>query len=282
MARAGIDLGDGVRQFQSPLWQTNCLLAVAGGEALLCDPSYTQDELEELVDEVRAAGAERVHVLVTHADYDHVCGLAAFPEATVVADQATAARIEDGAAQAGLSAAATEWGIDWPLDGLRVDHAVAAGEVQLGSFRVTVVDAPSHGREGACFVLLDQGVLFPGDHLSPITIPLIGGSLESAIQANRALLEALDAHDLRCVVPGHGRALTPEEAREIGEADLAYLERLRDAAGEASTRDLAPGWALLHAYAVEPPRADTDDFAVYGIRTGNARLALTEAAEVAA
>ncbi len=43
---------------------------------------------------------------------------------------------------------------------------------------------------------------------------------------------------------------TPEEAREIGEADLAYLERLRDAANEASARHLAPGWALLHAYAV--------------------------------
>ena len=166
-------------------------------EALLCDPSYTQQELEELQDEVRDAKAERVHVLVTHADYDHVCGLAAFPEATVVAGEATTARIEDGAALAGLSAAATEWGIDWALDGLRVDRAVTPGEVQLGSFRVAVVDAPSHGREGVCFVLLDQGVLFPGDHLSPITIPLLGGSLEAAIQANRALLEALDDHDLR-------------------------------------------------------------------------------------
>ena len=282
MARAGIDLGDGVRQFQSPLWQTNCLLVVAGAEALLCDPSYTQEELEELQDVVRDAKAERVHVLVTHADYDHVCGLAAFPEATVVAGEATTARIEDGAALAGLSAAATEWGIDWPLDGLRVDRAVTPGEVRLDSFRLAVVDAPSHGREGACFVLLDQGVLFPGDHLSPITTPLIGGSLEAAVRANRALLEALDDHDLRWVVPGHGRALTPEEAREIGEADLAYLERLRDAAGEASDRQLAPGWALLHAYAVEPPRPDTDDFAVYGIRAGNAQLALTEAREAVA
>jgi glyoxylase-like metal-dependent hydrolase (beta-lactamase superfamily II) len=278
MGRAAIDLGDGVRQFQSPLWQTNCLLVGAAGEVVLCDPSYTQEELEQLRDTIRATGAHHVHLLVTHADYDHVCGLGLFREATVVAGEATAARIQEGTALAGLEAAAAEWGIDWPLEGLRVDRTAGPGELQLGAFRIEVVDAPSHGREGVGFVLLDQGVLFPGDHLSPITIPLLDGSLESAIQANRALLDAVDRHELRHVVPGHGPALTPAEAKEIGEADLAYLERLRDAAAEAAAEGLAPGWALLHAYAVEPPRFDTDDFAVYGIRTGNARLALTEAA----
>jgi glyoxylase-like metal-dependent hydrolase (beta-lactamase superfamily II) len=277
MPRAATDLGDGVRHYQTPLWQTNCLLAVAGGEALLCDPSYTQDEIEVLRTEVESAGASQVHVLVTHADYDHVCGLGSFPGATVVAGEETAARIADGTAAKGLEAAAAEWGIDWPLEGLRVDHVVGPGETELGAFRVAVVDAPSHGREGAGFVLLDQGVLFPGDHLSPITIPLLAGSLERASRANEALLEAMARHELRWIVPGHGRALTPAEARQIGEADLAYLEALRGAARETVAEGSSPGWALLHVYAVEPPRPDTDDFAVYGIRTGNAQLALAQA-----
>jgi glyoxylase-like metal-dependent hydrolase (beta-lactamase superfamily II) len=278
MARQGIDLGEGVRQYQTPLWETNCLLAAAGGEALLCDPSYTQEEIEELRNEVEAAGLKRVHVLVTHADYDHVCGLASFPDATVVAGVATDARIAGGAARDGLTAAAAEWGIAWPLDGLRVDRALEPGEVELGPFRVAVVDAPSHGREGVGFVLLDQGVLFPGDHLSPITIPLLAGSVAAAIGANEALLDAIDRYDPRWVVPGHGRALTAAEAREIGRADLEYLEQLRAAAAEAVAAGMSPGWALLHACAVEPPRTDSDDFAVYGIRTGNAKLALAEAA----
>jgi glyoxylase-like metal-dependent hydrolase (beta-lactamase superfamily II) len=277
MARVPVDLGEGVRQYQTPLWQTNCLLAVAGGEALLCDPSYTQEEIEELRYEVERTGASRVHVLVTHADFDHVCGLGSFPDATVVAVDGTAARVGDGSAGEALAAAGEEWGIGWPSDGVRIDESVGAGEALLGAFRVDIVDAPSHGREGAAFVLADQGVLFPGDHLSPITIPLLAGSPELAVSAGEALLDALARHELRWVVPGHGRALTVDEARAIGEADVAYLTRLREAAGEAVEGGLPPGDALLHAYAVEPPRPDTDDFAVYGIRTANARLALEEA-----
>src|SRR5262245_7134462 len=130
MARASVDLGDGVRQYQPPLWQTNCLLATARGGALLCDPSYTQAEIDELVVEVGRAGTSAVHLLVTHADYDHVCGLASFPGATVVALESTAARVRDGSAAAGLAAAAEEWGIPWPVDGLRVDRSLPGGDAQ--------------------------------------------------------------------------------------------------------------------------------------------------------
>ncbi len=277
MGRVPVELGVGVWQYQTPLWQTNCLLALVGGEAVLCDPSYTRDELESLRDEVEQQGVSAVHVLVTHADYDHVCGLGSFPGATAVAVEGTASRVEDGSAGEALAAAGKEWGIAWRLEGVRIDRTVDVGEVQLGAFPVDVVDAPSHGREGAAFVLPDQGILFAGDHLSPITIPLLAGSLQAAVAANEALLDALDRHELRWIVPGHGRVLSPAEAREIGQADLAYLQSLQRSAREAVERRLAPGDALLHVYAVEPPRPDTDDFAVYGIRAGNARLALEEA-----
>jgi glyoxylase-like metal-dependent hydrolase (beta-lactamase superfamily II) len=279
MARRPIDLGEGVSQFQSPLWQTNCLLVEEDREALLCDPSFTRNDVEELVAHVEAAGVERVSVLVTHADYDHVCGLGSFPRATVVAGADTAARISDGSALPDLVEAGAEWGIDWPLGDVRVDReARAGGELELGPFRVSTVAAPSHGREGMAFVLVDQGILFPGDHVSAITIPIVAGSLDRAIAANEALLEAMGVHDLRWIVPGHGPALTPAEAREICEADVAYLTELRDVARDAARERLSPGWALLRAHAVEPPRPSTEDFEVYGIRVGNARAALAEAA----
>jgi glyoxylase-like metal-dependent hydrolase (beta-lactamase superfamily II) len=278
MARTPIDLDERVWQFQTPLWQTNCLLAVAGGEALLCDPSYTTEELEELRGEVARRQAEAAHVLVTHADYDHICGLGFFPAGVVVGGAGTAERIGDGSAVAELEAAAVEWGIAWPVAGVRVDRTARPGEeLVLGSFRVATVDAPSHGREGLAYVLLDQGVLFAGDHLSPISLPLLAGSLEAAIAANEALLAALDRHRPRWIVPGHGRTLSLEEAHEIGEADLAYLLALRAAAADAVRDELPPGEALLRTFGVEPPREDAEDFAVYGIRAGNARLALDQA-----
>jgi glyoxylase-like metal-dependent hydrolase (beta-lactamase superfamily II) len=277
MARQATDLGGGVRVYQAPLWQTNCLLAEAEGESLLADPSLSTEDVEGLAAD--AAGAARVHVLVTHADYDHVCGLAAFPEATVVGAPETRTRIEDGSAARQLEEAGAEWGWAWDATGLRIDREVRPGEeAALGPFRVAAVDAPSHGRDGLAFVLLDQGVLFAGDHLSPITIPLVAASLARTIDATRALLDAIDRHDLRCVVPGHGPAIDPAEARAVGEADLAYLTALRDAAAEAHARGLSPGWGLLHVFAVEPPRPSTQDLEVYAIHTGNARQALAEAA----
>jgi glyoxylase-like metal-dependent hydrolase (beta-lactamase superfamily II) len=277
MPRQATDLGHGVRVYQAPLWQTNCLLAQAEGEVLLADPSLSTEDIEGLAAD--AAAAAHVYVLVTHADYDHVCGLAAFPGATVVGAPDTGARIADGSAAQGLVAAGEEWGWAWQAAGLRVDRELRPGEeAALGPFRVAALDAPSHGRDGIAFVLLGQGVLFAGDHVSPITIPLVAASLARTIDATRALLEAIERHDLRHVVPGHGPVLDPAQARAVGEADLAYLEALRDAAADARGRGLSSGWALLRAFAVEPPRADTDDFAVYGIRAGNARQALAEAA----
>jgi glyoxylase-like metal-dependent hydrolase (beta-lactamase superfamily II) len=271
------DLSEGVWQFQAPLWQTNSLLAVRGNEALLCDPALLPNEIEA----IRSEAAQRSHevrcLLVTHADFDHVCGIPFFPEPEIVCGEETAEAIRTGAADEGLRSAGIEWGAAWP-GALRVNRVVAGGaEHALGAFRVAAIDAPSHGREGLGYVLLDQGVLAPGDHLSAITYPLVGGPLARAKGATARLLEALDRHDLRWVVPGHGPALSPAEARTIGEADLAYLDRLAVVADEAVKRELAPGPALLHVYAVEPPRPTTPDFEVYEVRTGNARQALVEA-----
>jgi hydroxyacylglutathione hydrolase len=268
-----IDLGGGVAVFQAPLWQTNALVAVSGGDALLCDPAMTPDEIAAIASEVQG---RRTFLVVTHADYDHVCGIPYFPSAQVVAGEGTAAKVRDGSAAAGLASGGAEWGIEWPSE-LRVDREVGTGdELQLGAFRVAVVDTPSHGREGVGYVLLELGILLPGDNVSAITYPLLGASLARARESAENLLRALEDYDLRHVVPGHGPVLTLEQARRVGEQDLDYLERLDEAAREAAAQGLSPGYALVEVFEVEPPRANTPDFEIYGIRAGNARLALRE------
>ncbi len=273
---APADLGEDVWHFQSPLWQTNSLLAVADGEAVLCDPAYTPAEIEAIHSEFESRAGSKARVLITHADFDHTCGIPYFPDAEVVAGADTTEKIRSGQAAESLRSQGPEWGVSW-RDELRVDRVVRPPEeLELGPFRAVTVDAPSHGRDGTAYVLLAQGILCPGDHLSAITYPLLGGPLERKIEANRRLLEAIDRYDLRWIVPGHGRPLEPAEARRIGEEDLAYLERLVAAAREARTEGLAAGYALLHVYAVEPPRATTDDFEIYDIHSSNARLVLDQ------
>jgi len=272
----GQDLGEGVVQFQTERWQTNAVLAVAGGEALLCDPSWEPGEIEAIRAEAGRLAGGATNLLITHGDYDHVCGIGFFPGATVVAGDETAARVESGAAAEGLRRAEQEWGLEWPAE-LRVDRiAAAGGELSLGAFRVEAIEARGHVADGRAYVLLDQDVLLPGDYLSAITYPFVIDSIARYRETNARLLAAIEEHDLRWVVPGHGPALVPHEARAVGEEDDAYLAAVQLAAREAVAAGLAPSPALLHVYAVEPPRATTDDFEIYDLRVWNARKALEE------
>jgi hydroxyacylglutathione hydrolase len=270
------DLGGGVRQSQNPLWQTNSIIVVTDGEVLLCDPGLMPADIEPLAAEAESAGGS-IHVLVTHADFDHTCGIAYFPHATVVAGGATARAIESGQAAEALANAGPDWGVTWPTD-LRVDRTIAPGEHVLGRFRVEAVEASGHTQDGLAFVLREQGILFPGDYLSAMTYPFVTGSLAAARATYERLLGLLETADLRWVVPGHGPALDPGEARVVGEADLAYLEALERAARDEVGRGVSPGYALVSLYAIEPPRPTTDDFEIYGIREFNARTALQEVA----
>jgi hydroxyacylglutathione hydrolase len=269
------DLGEGVWVSQTPLWQTNAVFARADSDALLCDPCYTPDEIERLVALARETGGP-IYLLLTHGDFDHVCGIGYVSEAVVVAGAGTAERIEGGTAADELAAAGVEWGVEWPTD-LRVDRVVEPGLLECGAFQVEAIEATGHTVDGLAYVLVEQGVLLPGDYLSDMTYPFIGGGLAATIATVRRLLDALERYDLRWVVPGHGRPLTAEEAAAVGASDLAYLEDLARAVGEAAADGLMAGRALLHVFAVEPPRETTPDFEIYALRSANARSVLANA-----
>jgi glyoxylase-like metal-dependent hydrolase (beta-lactamase superfamily II) len=252
------------------------VFALAGADAVLCDPALAPEDIDDLAAAANRA-AERVYVVITHADFDHTCGIGFFPDATVVAGEDTARAIESGSAAQALAEAGREWGAAWPGD-LRVDRTIAPGEYRLGPFRIEALEASGHAEDGLAFVLVDQGVMLPGDYLSAMTYPFLTGSLASAKATHERLLNALDRYDdLRWVVPGHGPALAPGEARAIGEADAAYLDALEQAAREAHAGGESPGRALVSVFGILPPRATTEDFEVYGIRAANARKALAEA-----
>ena len=92
---------------QGPLWQTNATLLEAGDDVVLVDPAQFHDELAVLRAAVDDRHPERVWLLITHADFDHVQGIPIFPDATVVAEAETAERLLDGRAAEGLRGAGT-------------------------------------------------------------------------------------------------------------------------------------------------------------------------------
>jgi glyoxylase-like metal-dependent hydrolase (beta-lactamase superfamily II) len=88
-ALAVIRLQGGMLVLRSQLWATNSVIVPADDACLVCDPSIFADEIEEI--RTATHGYAHVYLLVTHSDFDHVCGVPAFAEATVIAGATTAA-----------------------------------------------------------------------------------------------------------------------------------------------------------------------------------------------
>ena len=194
------DLGEGVWQFQAPLWQTNSLLALADGEALLCDPALAPDEIEGIRAEVEQRAEGPLHLLITHGDFDHVCGIPYFAGAEVVAGEETARRIEAGSAADDLASRRRRVG-------LRLAHRRPARRPgRRGGHRVRLRRFPSRcastrratAAKGSRSSSSTREILLPGDHLSAITYPLLadrpgagGGGLRAAARGARPLRAAL-------------------------------------------------------------------------------------------
>src|SRR3954468_18959858 len=85
----------------SRAYATGCVLVRSGGEAFCVDSPVFPDELEILPAIAAQAQFNVVGVLATHADWDHLLGRYAFPEAPLGMAESSAARLinEPGAAQ---------------------------------------------------------------------------------------------------------------------------------------------------------------------------------------
>jgi glyoxylase-like metal-dependent hydrolase (beta-lactamase superfamily II) len=263
---------------QSALWATNSVIVFGEEGCLVCDPSIFPDEIAQIRERTRDSGS--VHVLITHSDFDHVCGLPAFArDAVVVAGTSTAAAIADGTARRKLDESGVEWGTAWEGE-LRVDlvaSAASGAPVRCGDLEVGVVDCRGHSDDGSAFVIAARRLLLAGDYLSAVCPPIVLGSFDAAVASIERLLRAIDEHRITAVVPGHGPVLDAAQAREIGREDIRYLRALQERAAAAVQAGLSPSAAFLSVRAVPQPRAARADCDAFDWLGANARRALAEA-----
>ncbi|HEY1369832.1 MAG TPA: MBL fold metallo-hydrolase [Gaiellaceae bacterium] len=196
---------------------------VMGGPTLLVDedevvvidtgvPGAEADILAALTELGREPQEVR-HVLITHADGDHVGGLAALVAATgarVYASEHEADVIE-GRAPA-RSGETREWG--------RVDERVRPGEKVSVHGGVEVVDTAGHTLGHVAYFLPREGVLVAGDCVnnreglagSP---PQLTADADQARKAVRTI--AVLAPRTLCM--GHGPSLVGDAAEQLAELD---------------------------------------------------------------
>ena len=247
-------------RFEAFLWETTSLLVVGEGESLLVDPAITADEVAAISRRADELGAPVRRVLITHGDWDHVCGIGAFPDATVAMGEETAAKVGSGAAETSVQRAAKELGVV-TSGSPRVDHAFERGKaLALGPFVVETFPLVGHTPDGTGFGLRELGLLVVGDHLSAVEFPF--ATSPAAYRSTLAgLIDLLRADPPETVIPGHGPPLSAEEALAVAEADLGYLRSLHRAVVDALSRGAGRDEAQAAGLAVALPRESSPDLA---------------------
>jgi glyoxylase-like metal-dependent hydrolase (beta-lactamase superfamily II) len=216
----------------SAIWQSNCVAVRHGQECLVIDSPVLPEELEALPALLERAGFAFSGLLATHADWDHLLGRLAFPQAALGCSPSTVARMRatPGAPQRQLRAFDEEHYLHPP-------RALALGSVQalevpgfceIGSQEIELHPTEGHTQDGMAVWIAWAGVLVAGDYLSAVEIPLLGegGSPRAylaTLERLRPLVEAAEH-----VVPGHGPVLQAARALGVLEEDTAYLRALSE------------------------------------------------------
>lgn len=189
-----------VDSFVMSPFQSNCYVVRAdrtAPDSVVIDPG---DDPTPLRLELARMGARTAAILVTHADVDHIAGVAALADGTGAEVWAPAGEVEalrSGSTRGGMRVEAHE-----PA------HTVGGGdEIDVAGIRFEVIDVPGHSAGHVAFHA--EGELFSGDLLfagSVGRVDLAGGDWDTLLDSVRALLDRLPAETV--VRPGHGPATT--------------------------------------------------------------------------
>jgi glyoxylase-like metal-dependent hydrolase (beta-lactamase superfamily II) len=227
-----VGLHAGVLVATSRVFQTACTIIRDGDECLVVDSPVLPDELDVLPALLDQAGFPFSGLLATHADWDHLLGRLAFPDAALGVAETTAARLsaEPGDAARRLRAFDDELYLERsaPLSLGHVQALPVPGHLDVGAQTIELHPTEGHVVDGMALWLDWAAVLVAGDFLSPVEIPMIsrGGSRSAylaTLERLRPLVEQADH-----VVAGHGGAIDGVRALAILREDVAYLEGLPD------------------------------------------------------
>ncbi len=210
----------------------------AGAETFVIDSPVLPDELEilpALLEQSRFPPLSGL--LVTHADWDHLLGRLAFPDAALGCATTTAERMRSspGAPQRELRAFDEEHYLRraTPLALGSVQALDVPGACEIGRHELALRPADGHTSDGMAIWIAWAAVLVAGDYLSAVEIPVLGegGTIDAYLATLERLRPLVSAAEH--VVPGHGPALDSEGATRVHDEDVAYLNALRDSGAGA-------------------------------------------------
>ena len=248
-----IEVAPGVLVATSRKMATNSTVISANGHALLVDPGWLPDELEDLAAEIERRRLTVIGGFATHAHHDHLLWHPRFGDAPRWASDQTA-----HLAVAERPTLVEFLGADFPGELVdlmgrvaAVGSAIPAASVPEG-IDVELIVHDGHAPGHTALWLPQQRVLLAGDMLSDIELPL--PFYPDDLPAYIAALDLLApyAAEARVVVPGHGTVGTDASARL--DADRGYLDDMILRGDSDDPRASLPGMAEAHVHMREVAR----------------------------
>jgi recombination protein RecT len=129
------------------------------------------------------------------------------------------------------------------------------------SHTLQIIHTPGHAANHVCLVLLEDGLLFSGDHIlngSTTVIDPPDGDMDDYLNSLDVLHMACTAHDIKFILPAHGYVIGgPDDEAKTAVTRLKNHRLQREAkvlaAMQAQPNGTLDDW-LAQVYADVPPR----------------------------
>lgn len=221
--------------FQSSLYQTTSTVVQTRDLILVVDPTWLPHEISEIREYVmRIKGERPIYLLFTHADFDHIIGYKAFPEAMTIGSIEMENHPEKESVIEQIEEFDSRYYVQrsYPIHFPKLDIVIKQeGEsISIGETQLTFYSAPGHTPDGLFTVIDSLGLLIAGDYLSNVEFPYIYHSSLAYEETMNKVEGILKNHSIRLLVPGHGQVTDVAlEIKTRMERSLDYIHELRDA-----------------------------------------------------
>ena len=227
--RAAIEIARDVFVMTSSKYATTSTIVRHGTSALLVDPAWTTDELDDIVRWLAEHDCTVTSAFATHAHHDHMLWHPAFGDAPRWASPRSAELAREWRAE--LTEMLDVYPPEWPnpLDGIRALEsstipAPFGDDSDEEAEHIELVVHDGHAPGHTAMLLGDRGVLLAGDMMSDIELPLpfTPDDLPVYLDALDRLAPVVGRASV--LVPGHGHPT--DRPMERLDADRRYLDEV--------------------------------------------------------
>ena len=230
-------------------WRIGCNVYLVYDERnwVLIDIGYEEsvDEIVELIRQMDFPLSQCRGLIATHADVDHIQGLAkakAILKAPVLAHPLAVEPLEQGDRIKTFAEIAAQ-DVHLPMPPVKIDRTIENGDiVEIGSLGLEVWHTPGHTDSQLAFRMGE--LLFSGDNIyRDGSVGAIDAHHGSNIHDFIQSLERIAASDVALLLPSHGPIF-----RKDGQLLAATISRLQGYLTLADFGTCAPDWPLIREW----------------------------------